>query len=189
MSELSETSSRSISREENVLATSYKACQDYLPNSEGSSSSRSGSLSTDAQYPLVEARSTSHGQYAVMKTMEDVDTCSEHESDYMTELARFPDCLKHRATDEREAKHKIELPIIETQSFGRDRYDPERPFNAAKLPRFNASLSGNHVAQPSIEADLNRWMLPPPATPYTTDIIYEPMSFTDCEGFDDTVTD
>lgn len=173
MSELSETSSRSISREENVLATSYKACQDYLPNSErsssshseGSSSSRSGSLSTDAQLPLVEARSTSHSQYAVMKSMEDVDTCSEHQSDQMTELARFPDYLKHRATDDRETTHKIGLPIIETQSFGQDRYDPERPFNAAKLPRFNASLSGNHVATPTIEAELNRWMLPPSAIP------------------------
>lgn len=187
MSELSETLSRSISGEENVLATSDKVCQDYMPDSEGSISSRSGSLSTEAQY-LAVVRSTSDSQDAARKTMEDVDTCSEHESDDMTELARFPDCLKHRATDNGEAGQKIELPVIDTQSFGRDKYDPERPFNAAKLPRFNASLSGNHVAQPRVEAEPDRWMLPPSANPSSTDVIYEPMSFTDYEGFDDTAT-
>lgn len=150
MSELSENPSSDISHEENALAASYKAYQTYSSDSEGLSPSISGSLSAEAQYPPIEARSTTHNQYPNSKSMEDIDTDSEHESDLMTELARFPDCLKYRATDNGEAGHKIELPIIESQSIGQDTHSPEGPFNAAKLPQFNASLSLNSVTQPSI---------------------------------------
>lgn len=155
--ELSEKPASDIRHEENALAASYKAYQAYSSDSEGLSRSASGSLSAEAQYPPIEAQSSIHNQYPITKSMEDIDTDSEHESDLMTDLARFPDCLKYRATDIEEAGHKVELPVIETQSTtGQDTHSPERPFNAAKLPQFNASLSWDYVTQPSIKHDTDR---------------------------------
>lgn len=178
--ELSENPSSSLSFEKNTLAAPYKPYQVYVPDSEGSSSSCSRSLSTEAQDQLVGARGTSHSQYPMMKTMEEFDTCSEHESDLMTELVRFSDRFKYRAADNGESGRKIELQSIETQSVKRGSYNPERPFNAAKLPQFNSCPSGNHVAKPSIQADSDRWELPPQAIPNTTGNVYEFVNFTDC---------
>lgn len=188
VSELSESPSSSMSNEGNFLTASKKAYHTYMTDSERSSSSCSGSLSTEAQYPLVEARTTSHSQHRITKSMEDIDTCSEHEADHMTELTRFPDCFKYRTNDSGEVGCKIGLPIIETQSIGRDSYSPERPFNAAKLPQFNAISSGTRLAQPSLRTVSERWVLPPLAIPHATDSIYETLNFTSCEGFDDTTT-
>lgn len=188
VSELSESPSSSTSNEGNFLTASKKAYHTYLTDSEESSSSYSGSLSTEAQYPQVVAQRTSHSQHPITKSMEDIDTCSEHEADDMTELTRFPDCLKYRTSDSGEVGRKVGLPIIETQSIGRGSYSPERPFNAAKLPQFNATSSESHLAQPSLQAVSEGWVLPPLAIPHTTGSIYETLSFTDCEGLHDTAT-
>lgn len=149
LSEPSATSSSSMSSEENTLATSNNAYQACLPESNGFSSLISGSLSTETQHPLVEAQSRSRSPYLITKPMDDTDTSSEHESDFLTELVRFPNCFKHRATDNGEAGWKTESSMFETHAIG-DGYNPERAFNAAKLPQFDAYLSGNHLTQPSI---------------------------------------
>lgn len=187
--EPSEIPSISMGYEENNVAASNKAYQAYEPESEGSStssssssSSCSGSLNTEAQYPHVATSNT--------KKMEDLDTssandstCSEHESDLLTELARFPNCFENPATDDEEAERKNEMPMTETQSIWRASNSFERPFNAAKLPEFYVFSPGSHVSQPGIQPDSNRWVLPPLAIPHGTANDYENVGFTDCEEF------
>lgn len=187
LSELSGNSSTSMSHEGDALAVSYKAYQAHVPDSDGSSSSCSGSLSAEAKCSLVETPSTSPGQYLITKTIEDIDTNSEHESDHMAELARFPNYLKDRVTEHGEVGCETESPLIETKSTGQDRYNSERPFNTAKLPKFNAPLPENHVALPSVQADSNCWVLPPLAILHPGNI-NGTAGFNDCEGFDETAT-
>ncbi|MCJ1467631.1 hypothetical protein MMC07_006256 [Pseudocyphellaria aurata] len=187
-----EALSVSVGFGESTLAAPNKAHQAYKTDSEGSSSSSCssssasssfpGSLNTEAQYPQVMAPNTKKREDSDTSSAND-STCSERESDLLTELARFPNCFKNPATDGEEAMRKIEMPTTATQSVCRGSHNSERQFNAAKLPEFNAFLPNSHVSPLSIQTDPSRWVLPPVAIPDASANDYESVGFTDNERF------